>query len=90
MKKTPKNVRETSVYFHCPYIIYRNVLIYMKMSAEQLENVEKKYPNKCIKIGERDLRSALARSGMTIINTKVENNSNGPSGRCSFINIDIA
>ena len=52
--ETPKNVRETSMYFHCPYIIYRNVLIYMRMSAEQLEKVEKKYPNKCIK-SEREI-----------------------------------
>ena len=41
-EENAQNVRETSVYFHCPYIIYRNVLIYMKMSAEQLEKVDKK------------------------------------------------
>ena len=56
MKKTPKNVRETSVYFHCPYIIYRNVLIYIyrKCPLSNWRKSTRNIQNKCVKL-EREI-----------------------------------
>ena len=87
-QKRPRNVRVF------PLFLYTQIDIAMFLYRWKcpLSNWRKsrKHPNKCVK-SEREICALRSPDKeWRSINTKVKTIQNGPSGRCSFINIDIA